>query len=69
MNDYFYKVCYNFYKRQMQIWILLQHKYLRVSHIAILERRFYYKDMGTLKKESQTNVVSAFEPGTEGTAE
>ena len=31
LDDYFTGVCYNFYKRQMQIWILLRHKYLRTS--------------------------------------
>ena len=23
LDDYFFGVCYNFYKRQMQIWVLL----------------------------------------------
>lgn len=40
MDDYFYKICYAFYQRQMQIWCLLRHKYLRTAKIGIKERRF-----------------------------
>lgn len=42
MDDYFYGVCYEFYKRQMHIWILLSHKYLRTSMVDIEDRRFLY---------------------------
>jgi len=47
LDDYFFKVCYSFYKRQMQIWILLRHKYLRTSSVQISERRFKFKDLET----------------------
>ena len=40
MDDYFYKICYAFYMRQMQIWCLLRHKYLQTAKIGIQERRF-----------------------------
>ena len=29
--DEYFKVCYNVYKRQMRIWILLAHKYLKTA--------------------------------------
>ena len=45
LDDYFFNVCSHFFKRQMQIWILLQHKYLRLSRVSILERRFLFKDL------------------------
>ncbi len=45
LDDYFYGVCYEYYKRQMQIWILLSHKYLRSSSVGIDDRRFLYQDL------------------------
>ena len=50
MDDYFFGVCYAYYKRQMQIWILLQHKYLRTSQVNIDERRFLYMEMGAAEE-------------------
>lgn len=43
ISDYFWGVCYAFYKRQMQIWVLLRHKYLRTSAVEVHERRFQFK--------------------------
>ena len=60
--EYFHDVCYNFYKRQFYIYMWLQHKYLRTSQVAVLDRRFIFKDINQIKKESTMNVVSAFEP-------
>ena len=55
MDDYFYGVCYQYYKRQMRVWILLQHKYLRTSAVNINDRRFLFTDLlggDTVDKES-----------------
>ena len=66
VDDYFYGVCYEFYKRQMHIWILLRHKYLRNSAINIDDYRFLYQEV-TLKKQetisdtSQTDIKDAEE--------
>lgn len=40
LDDYFFNVCYKFYKRQMRIWILLSHKYFRTARVNIDDRRF-----------------------------
>ena len=45
MDDYFFGVCYQYYKRQMRVWILLQHKYLRSSAVNINDRRFLFTDL------------------------
>lgn len=42
LDDYFYGVCYKFYQRQMHIWILLRHKYLRTASVGIEDRRFLF---------------------------
>jgi hypothetical protein len=34
LDEYFWKVCYSFYKRQIYIWILLTYKYLGTSKFA-----------------------------------
>ena len=47
LDDYFYGVCYEYYKRQMHIWILLKHKYLRTSQVEIDDRRFLYQDLSS----------------------
>jgi hypothetical protein len=49
VDDYFYRVCYEFYKRQMHIWILLRHKYLRNSAVNIDDRRFLYQELSLQK--------------------
>ena len=42
LDDYFW-VCYEFYKRQMQIWIILQYKYLRTNiTVEIDDKRFEF---------------------------
>ena len=38
--DEYFKACYNYYKRQMRIWILLAHKYLKSAQIEAKDRRF-----------------------------
>ena len=38
--DEYFKACYNYYKRQMRIWILLAHKYLKSASIEAKDRRF-----------------------------
>lgn len=52
LDDYFYDVCYMYYKRQMRIWVLLQHKYLRASAVSVNDRRFLYQQLS-----SSMNVV------------
>ena len=39
LDDYFWGVCYEYYKRQLQIFILLQTKYLRTSQINVENNR------------------------------
>ena len=39
LDDYFWGVCYEYYKCQLQIFILLQTKYLRTSQINIMNNR------------------------------
>ena len=34
LDEYFWKVCYEFHKRQMRIWILLAHKYLKTAKVT-----------------------------------
>ena len=34
LDEYFWKVCYEFYKRQMRVWILLAHKYLKTAKVS-----------------------------------
>ena len=50
----------------MQIWVLLSHKYMRTSSVDINERRFIYKELGEIQRQStfDTVAVSAFEEGT-----
>lgn len=55
LDDYFFKVCYEFYKRQMHIWILLRHKYFRTASINIENRRFLYNDMGANEEDAQSS--------------
>lgn len=68
LDDYFFKVCCNFYKRQMQIWILLRHKYLRTSAVGIniSERRFNNLNLlrreSTLSPEIEANAIKANYP-------
>lgn len=67
-NDYFFGVCYEYYKRQMQIWILLKHKYLRTSSVGIEDRRFLYQDLvggsgaTTLSVEAESQSKDKKEP-------
>ena len=69
LDDYFYGVCYEFYKRQMQIWILLSHKYLRSSSVGIVDRRFLYQDIGLGSNQGTTLTSGAGEPDVEPQAE
>ena len=39
-DEYFWKVCYEFYKREMRIWILLQYKYLKTAKISAKDRKW-----------------------------
>mmetsp|Transcript_1332 Transcript_1332/g.1818 ORF Transcript_1332/g.1818 Transcript_1332/m.1818 type:complete len:107 (+) Transcript_1332:1648-1968(+) len=59
LDDYFYGVCYEFYKRQMQIWVLLRHKYLRTSAVKVEERRFLYQEMSSNLKSLSGAPVQA----------
>ena len=43
LDDYFYGVCYEYYKRQMRIWVLLKHKYRRDSAVNVQDRRFIFQ--------------------------
>ena len=43
--DEYFKVCYNYYKRQLRIWILLAHKYLKTASIEAKDRRFLLQDL------------------------
>ena len=38
LSDYFKNVCYEFYKRQMYIWVLLRYKYLKTAKVKEEDR-------------------------------
>lgn len=51
LDEYFWKVCYEFYKREMRIWILLSHKYLKTAKVSAKDRKFMLKDDKTKEPE------------------
>ena len=57
LNRYF-TICKLFYQRQMMIWVLLRHKYLRTSAVSIKERKWMFKELNQIKQESF--IVSPF---------
>lgn len=40
LDEYFWKVCYEYYKREMRIWVLLSHKYLKSAKISNRDRKW-----------------------------
>mmetsp|Transcript_32815 Transcript_32815/g.43258 ORF Transcript_32815/g.43258 Transcript_32815/m.43258 type:complete len:208 (-) Transcript_32815:497-1120(-) len=56
LDDYFYKICYTFYERQMQIWCLLRIKYLKQSAIAATDRRFNFNHASGLFDDENSIV-------------
>ena len=49
IDDYFYGVCYQYYKRQIQIYIVLKYKYLRDQvTVQIEDKRFEYQGSSLL---------------------
>lgn len=52
LDDYFFKICRAFFKRQMIIWILLRHKYLAKAKVTIKERRFQVKGLKRIATET-----------------
>ena len=49
IDDYFYGVCYQYYKRQIQIYIVLKYKYLRDQvTVKIEDKRFEYQGSSLL---------------------
>lgn len=48
IDDYFYGVCYQYYKRQIQIWVILKYKYLKKEiAVEIDDKRFQYQGSQT----------------------
>ena len=56
--DEYFKVCYNVYKRQMRIWILLAHKYLKTAQIEAKDRRFVLNELVNPDEKQDLNDVS-----------
>lgn len=44
IDEYFWKVCYEFFKREMRVWILLSIKYLKISKVSNKDRKFMLID-------------------------
>jgi hypothetical protein len=59
IDCYFNDVCYGFFKRQMLIWILLKHKYLRTSAVDINARRFIFNDGQSIASSANNTVTDA----------
>ena len=38
LDEYFWKVCYGYYRRQMRIWVLLTYKYLNSRKMSSKDR-------------------------------
>ena len=55
LDDYFFKICHAFYKRQMNIWILLSHKYLCLAKVSIKKRKFQVKGLKRIATETYDN--------------
>jgi len=47
IDEYFWKVCYEFFKREMRVWILLSIKYLKISKVSNKDRKFMTYDHKT----------------------
>ena len=56
LDDFFFKICRSFFKRQMIIWILLRHKYLAKAKVTIHERRFQVKGMKRIAEETYDHL-------------
>ena len=56
--DEYFKVCYNVYKRQMRIWILLAHKYLKTAQIEAKDRRFVLNELVNPDEKQDLNDVA-----------
>ena len=57
LDEYFWKVCYEFYKRQMRVWILLAHKYLRTAKVSAKDRKFMIKDDKTKERDEKLDTL------------
>ena len=56
LDDFFFKICRSFFKRQMIIWILLRHKYLAKAKVTIHERRFQVKGLKRIATETYDHL-------------
>ena len=56
--DEYFRVCYNYYKRQLRIWILLAHKYLKTASIEAKDRRFVLQDLTNPADTQDLNNVT-----------
>ena len=55
--DEYWKVCYEFYKREMRVWILLAHKYLKTAKVNAKDRKFMLKDDKTMERETKLDTI------------
>ena len=44
LDEYFRNVCYEFYKRQMFIWVILRYKYLKTAPMSDEDREVLIND-------------------------